>query len=90
MRPFTTDVSIYGTFDFERPPVGIKFLFKRPEGIEQLVLGIDSDIYYHWIPIMTQNLQEMEWVLHAYTDRETYLAEWERIISTLLRDSENP
>jgi hypothetical protein len=45
MRPLTTDVSIYGTFDFERPPVGIKFLFKRPEGIEQLVLGIDSDIY---------------------------------------------
>ena len=36
MRPLTTDLSIYKKFDFERPPVGVKFLFKRPEGIDQL------------------------------------------------------
>jgi len=253
MRPLKTDLSIYGKFDFERPPVGVKFLFKRPEGIEQLELdksmafcerikeaqqreapfyitkdnieecvgkfllgmedmapfaesgqiGTELKIYqeprvnsrlyryvprfergivnyvvyspldkltfepdvliitanhsqseivmramsystgelynskttnvmgcawayiypyqsgnvnylvpemihgmkarrvfpegsilisipYHWIPIITQNLQEMEWVLPAYTDRDKYLAEWERIISKLIRESENP
>jgi hypothetical protein len=36
MRPPATDLSIYGKFDFERPPVGVKFPFKRPEGIDQL------------------------------------------------------
>jgi len=233
MRPLKTDLSIYGKFDFERPPVGVKFLFKRPEGIDQLEMdkslafcerikeaqqrgtpfyitkdnteecvgkfllgmeemapfaesgqiGTELKIYqdyvvyspidkltfepdvliitanhsqaeivmravsystgelynskttnvmgcawaciyphqsaqvnylvpemihgmkarrvfpegsilisipYHWIRIMTQNLQEMEWVLPAYTDREKYLAEWERIIGTLIRESENP
>ena len=253
MRPLKTDLSIYGKFDFERPPVGVKFLFKRPEGIEQLELdksmafcerikeaqqreapfyitkdnieecvgkfllgmedmapfaesgqiGTELKIYqeprvnsrlyryvprfergivnyvvyspldkltfepdvliitanhsqseivmramsystgelynskttnvmgcawayiypyrsgnvnylvpemihgmkarrvfpegsilisipYNWIPIITQNLQEMEWVLPAYTDRDKYLAEWERIISKLIRESENP
>ena len=36
MRPLKTDLSIYKKFDFERPPVGVKFQFKRPEGIDQL------------------------------------------------------
>ena len=36
MRPLQTDLSIYKKFNFERPPVGVKFLFQRPEGIEQL------------------------------------------------------
>ena len=36
MRPLQTDLSIYGKFDFEKSPVGVKFLLPRPEGIEQL------------------------------------------------------
>jgi len=36
MRPLQTDLSIYSKFNFERPPVGVKFLFFRPEGIKQL------------------------------------------------------
>ena len=36
MRQIKTDLSIYKKFDFERPPVGVKFQFKRPEGIDQL------------------------------------------------------
>lgn len=36
MRPLQTDLSIYNQFDFEKPPVGVKFLFRRPEGIEPL------------------------------------------------------
>jgi hypothetical protein len=47
-------------------------------------------IPYHWIPIMTQNLQEMEWVLPAYKGREQYLAEWESIIGRLIQEAENP
>jgi uncharacterized protein (DUF169 family) len=36
MRPLQTDMSIYSKFDFENPPVGVKYLFYRPEGIEPL------------------------------------------------------
>ena len=36
MRPLQTDLSIYSKFNFKRPPVGVKFLFFRPEGIEQI------------------------------------------------------
>jgi len=36
MKPLQTDLSIYRKFKFERPPVGVKFLATRPEGIEQL------------------------------------------------------
>ncbi|MFC1902151.1 DUF169 domain-containing protein [Chloroflexota bacterium] len=36
MRPLQTDLSIYNQFNFEQPPVGIKFLFSKPEGMEQL------------------------------------------------------
>jgi uncharacterized protein (DUF169 family) len=36
MRPLTQDLSIFSKFDFEKPPVGVKFLPTRPEGIEQL------------------------------------------------------
>jgi uncharacterized protein (DUF169 family) len=63
---------------------GMKARRVFPEG------SILISIPYHWIPIMTRNLQEMEWVLPAYTDREKYLAEWERIIGKLIRESENP
>jgi uncharacterized protein (DUF169 family) len=36
MRPLQTDLSILQKFELEHAPVGVKFLFKRPEGIERL------------------------------------------------------
>jgi uncharacterized protein (DUF169 family) len=36
MRKLETDLSILRKFDFEHAPVGVKFLFDRPEGIEKL------------------------------------------------------
>jgi len=36
MRPLSTDLSVFKRLEFTYPPVGVKFLFKRPEGIEQL------------------------------------------------------
>jgi len=36
MKPLSTDLSIFKKFKFEYPPVGVKFLPTRPEGIEQL------------------------------------------------------
>jgi uncharacterized protein (DUF169 family) len=36
MRPLQTDLSVYSKFNFEKPPVGIKYLVNRPEGMEQL------------------------------------------------------
>lgn len=36
MRPLQTDLSIFGKLNLEKPPVGVKYLFHKPEGIEQL------------------------------------------------------
>jgi uncharacterized protein (DUF169 family) len=36
MRKLETDLSILRKFEFEHAPVGVKFLFGRPEGIESL------------------------------------------------------
>ena len=36
MEPLQTDLSILKKFKFDNPPVGIKFLFFKPEGIDQL------------------------------------------------------
>ncbi len=36
MRPLQTDLSIWNKFNFEHQPVGIKYLFEKPEGIELL------------------------------------------------------
>ena len=36
MRPLQKDLSVYNKFDFEKPPVGVKFLFDKPEGIARL------------------------------------------------------
>ena len=36
MRPLQTDLSGFAGFEFERSPIGIKFQFFRPDGIEPL------------------------------------------------------
>ena len=36
MRPLQTDLSIYEKFNFEKSPVGVKFLFEKPEDIARL------------------------------------------------------
>jgi uncharacterized protein (DUF169 family) len=36
MKPLQTDLSIYKKFNFEKPPVGVKFLSVKPKEIEQL------------------------------------------------------
>ena len=36
MRPLTQDLSVFNKFNFEKPPVGVNFLYFKPEGIEQL------------------------------------------------------
>jgi uncharacterized protein (DUF169 family) len=40
MRPLTQDLSIYSKFNFEKPPVGVKFLSTKPEGIKQLAKSL--------------------------------------------------
>ena len=34
--PLQTDLSAFSRLGLERPPVGVKYLFFRPEGMEQL------------------------------------------------------
>lgn len=36
LKPLTQDLSIYNRFNFEKQPVGVKYLFHKPEGIKQL------------------------------------------------------
>jgi uncharacterized protein (DUF169 family) len=36
MRPLQTDLSIFKKLNLEKPPVGVKYEFHKPEGIEQL------------------------------------------------------
>ncbi len=48
-------------------------------------------IPYHWIPIITQNLQEMKWVLPAYEEgREKYLKREKKTFEELAQQSQNP
>jgi uncharacterized protein (DUF169 family) len=44
MRPLKQDLSILKRLDFDRPPIGVKFLFFRPDGIEQL--SIDKNLSF--------------------------------------------
>jgi uncharacterized protein (DUF169 family) len=36
MSQLSLDLSIFNKFNFEGPPVGIKLMFHKPEGIERL------------------------------------------------------
>ncbi len=36
MKPLQTDLSIFGKLNLDKPPVGVKYLFRKPEGIEPL------------------------------------------------------
>ena len=36
MGPLQTDFSIYNKIGFEKPPIGVKFMFFKPQGIEPL------------------------------------------------------
>jgi len=36
MRPLKTDLSVLKKLNFEREPVGVKFLYNKPEGIQRL------------------------------------------------------
>ena len=44
MRPLTQDLSIFNKLNLERPPVGVNFLFFRPEGVDQL--SIDKNLSF--------------------------------------------
>ena len=44
MRPLTQDLSIFNKLNLERPPVGVSFLFFRPEEIDQL--PIDKNLSF--------------------------------------------
>jgi uncharacterized protein (DUF169 family) len=48
-------------------------------------------IPYQWIPIITQNLQEMKWVLPAYEEgREKYLKREKKTFEELAQQAQNP
>jgi uncharacterized protein (DUF169 family) len=65
--------------------LGLKGRRVYPEGL--LLFSIP----YDRIPVITQNLEKMEWVLPAYTDdtREKFLARRKRIFEELAREFGN-
>ena len=47
-------------------------------------------IPYTWIPVITQNLQQMEWVLPSYTEsREQFLIRHDRVMKELVEEFQN-
>jgi uncharacterized protein (DUF169 family) len=36
MQPLQTDLSVFQKFNFEKPAIGIKYLFQKPEGVPRL------------------------------------------------------
>jgi uncharacterized protein (DUF169 family) len=64
---------------------GMKAREVFPEGLVMISIPWD------WIPVITNNLKEMEWVLPAYTDgREQFQKRQQDINEELIRLSENP
>ena len=65
--------------------MGLKAHEVFPEG--WILISIPWD----WMPIITQNLREMKWVLPSYTDgREKYLKRKESLIAGLDQKAANP
>ena len=68
---------------------GLAFGMKSKEVFEEGWILIS--IPYKWIPVITQNLNEMKWVLPSYTEgREKFLVREKVNIDELARKMENP
>ena len=39
MKPLSMDLTVFNRLELPEPPVGVKFTFFRPEGMEQLGAG---------------------------------------------------
>jgi uncharacterized protein (DUF169 family) len=64
---------------------GMKSRKVYPEGLIMLYIP------FNWMPIITKNLGQMEWVLPSYTDtREQFLARHEKVMAELAKDFQNP
>jgi len=67
---------------------GLAFGAKAKEVFEEGWMLIS--IPYNWLPIITANLNEMEWVLPSYTDgREKFLKREEKIFNEAEKEAEN-
>ena len=68
---------------------GLAFGMKSKEVFEEGWILIS--IPYNWIPVITQNLREMKWVLPSYTEgREKFLIREKTNIDELARKMDNP
>lgn len=68
---------------------GLAFGMKSKQVFEEGWILIS--IPYPWIPVITQNLREMKWVLPSYTEgREKFLIREKANIDELARKMENP
>jgi len=63
---------------------GMKARQVFPEGWMLIIIP------YNWIPIITKNLEEMEWVLPSYTyGREKFMERDARIKAELIKEAQN-
>ncbi len=70
-------------------PTGMTFCAKAIQPFPERWILIS--IPWDWLPVITQNLKEMKWVLPSYTDgREKYLKRKDRLIEKLTKKSANP
>lgn len=54
MKPLKQDLSIFNKFNFEKPPIGVKFLFFRPKGIQQL--SMDKNLSFCEMLVEAQHM----------------------------------
>ncbi len=68
---------------------GLAFGTKAKEVFEEGWMLVS--IPYNWLPIITANLNEMEWVLPSYTDgKEKFLKREQRVFEEASKEAENP
>lgn len=70
-------------------PTGMTFGMRSrkvyPEGLMMLYIP------FNWIPVITKNLGQMEWVLPSYTDtREQFMVRHEKVMEELAKEFQNP
>jgi len=83
MRPLTQDLSIFNKFNFEILPVGVKFLFFKPEGIEPL--SMDKNLSF--CEMLKEAQQREDPFYFGKENNEACVGE---IIEELVQESQNP
>ena len=80
MSQLSLDLSIFNKFNFKGPPVGVKFMFHKPEGIERL----DKNIAFCVMVKEAQERGAAESMNYMAKELSNYLKRMEDLKSRML------